>query len=107
MTAQHTPAPWRISARDGSRYVIPDDEHGSIAKVRLRRSIAANLTELDANARLISAAPELLAALEAMIGLTSRPASSSADWNRIQTQARAVVAKAGGYQWPPAAGATP
>ena len=45
---------------------------------------------------------ELLAALNAMIGMTSQRELKAGDWDRIQAQARTAVANAGGYQWPPA-----
>ena len=64
--AQHTPGPWRLEAgrtivtSSGAFYLA----YGSDAHTSLPHFTSP--TELDANARLIAAAPDLLAALEAV-----------------------------------------
>ena len=60
--AQHTPGPWYTDAVDDDRYLITDgqDRIAAVRRIDVPPSIA------DANARLISAAPDLLEALEAL-----------------------------------------
>lgn len=55
---EHTPRPWRVVITDAAgRHVLVHARHSSIAR------ISANLHR-KGNARLIAAAPDLLAALE-------------------------------------------
>lgn len=53
----HTPAPWHVTRYNDLQYSISNHEDGYEEQY-------INDTEDDANARLIAAAPELLAALE-------------------------------------------
>jgi hypothetical protein len=64
-TSEHTPGPWEVVPEDRaeSRWVIGDEEGGSIASCE-PAGPWITLAQADANARLISAAPELLAALK-------------------------------------------
>lgn len=66
MTAQHTPGPWGFSKYAGRDYgIFPDDSGGELALVRGDHDNEQQL----ANARLIAAAPELLAALKDAAGI--------------------------------------
>lgn len=67
---EYTPGPWRVLPEHGaqSRWIIGDAEGGSIADCEPPGPWITG-DEADANARLIAAAPELLAAL---IQATSR-----------------------------------
>ena len=93
--SKHTPGPWTaIIEKDGEHvvdtYVVDVDED-----VVVRPS--AKLSEPDA--RLIAAAPDLLAALRALITEWDRPREIPADpdWcDAIVGQARAAIAKAEG-----------
>ena len=74
--AKHTPGPWKISHSDfqtneGQRAILQDiDDAKHIAFITCQSDFkrgkgwCADCSERDANARLIAAAPELLAALE-------------------------------------------
>ena len=74
MSAQHTPGPWRVSSvgltNDGKRAVVSED--AGIAWAHPQTAFKRGdgwqheCGEREANARLIAAAPDLLAALEAM-----------------------------------------
>ena len=69
MTAQHTPGPWRYGDNNDGNWRIygPDgkQEHsGPVAEAMHRQSNTARR----ANASLISAAPDMLAALAELIG---------------------------------------
>ena len=98
--AQHTPGPWMLT--EGDRF---DKEMVITTQYRLDESIGC-ICEMDvyftgqigieqeANARLIAAAPELLEALQNMLGLTE--ASDYMALGEIEQQARAAIAKATG-----------
>jgi hypothetical protein len=94
---QFTPGPWTVKAGDGCRGIHGTDGHGRIAKITMRRSItAANLTELDANARLIAAAPDLLAALRALLLILECEPDTTDELSLTEKAARAAIAKATG-----------
>ena len=81
MSAQHTPGPWKAihNLIYRERFSSPVEGMTSIARVHLRpRARVLNATE-EANARLIAAAPDLLAACETRIG---RGHSAGCDWIR-------------------------
>ena len=88
----HTPGPWEAVKANWDRtlirHALPGDAHvpGYIAEVN---NIGAGY---EANARLIAAAPELLEALEALLGncLDSEGLAAA------HAKARAALAKAGG-----------
>jgi len=96
---EHTPGPWELadigdySDFDGnSRVVLGDDRRIAVVKVTPGSALFA---ESDANARLIAAAPDLLAALEAMVrdaDRNQRPGGGS----DVPDSARAAIAKAKG-----------
>jgi hypothetical protein len=86
----HTPGPYRITHGDGYRNIVPNDGHGSIAKIRARKTKEDCLAEMDANASLFHAAPELLEVCEAVAAYfagTNAPLGNAA---------RAAAAKARG-----------
>lgn len=103
--AMHTPGPWRVS--DGAmRYIVADGHMGPLCDIRSRLDypgmdpIVADT--LDANARLIAAAPDLLAAVVAADGAVKyamAAANSEADYERlcaVQDALWAAIAKARG-----------
>lgn len=97
-TPKHTPGPWRTLANAyiGQWQVLSSESKiCTVSKKTLDRSLMAEYPDLDkeasANARLIAAAPELLAACELMAdnwGAVEAPA--------IVAQARAAIDKARG-----------
>lgn len=93
----HTPGPWRFYLQgDSTRYIVTKSRVGAagssyddVAHVDVKRT-----EEGEANARLIAAAPELLAALRAFVdGVQVGPETSYKDRERILA-ARAAIAKA-------------
>ena len=85
-TTKHTPGPWSASpspTSDGLYHVYKADGN----------FLTLEDAEHEANARLIAAAPDLLAALEAAVHLPSLPAVEQV---RVQNQARAAIRKAKG-----------
>jgi hypothetical protein len=66
---KHTPGPWTIDEKLEGQTCITSKQHGSFAEpiiCRVFDSSHVPLSEQDANARLIAAAPELLEALQMM-----------------------------------------
>jgi hypothetical protein len=86
MNTKHTPGPWVL--RDGTPlFRVVGGEH--------RTTVAGDISN-DANARLIAAAPDLLAALEAIEAYEdSEPAPGTRE-AEISAMRRAAIAKATG-----------
>ena len=107
MTDQHTPGPWHYSHREGAdgmyRTMVFSEQHGGIATCDWTPKHCGNgvtATYREANARLISAAPDLLAVafdyLE-VLGEIDGPCECGEPECRT-TRLRAAIAKATGSQ---------
>lgn len=82
MTTSHTPGPWFIARYDSVRAHLSEGDSGKYAPVAdCVASRTVNDATRAANARLIAAAPDLLAALERII--SSRTFSIDHEENRI------------------------
>jgi len=93
MTTQHTPGPWYIdrilnNANLGYRAIIDGDGY----------TVCSPSPMGQANARLIAAAPDLLAVLEEIVKAIDfeRGASETEDAERLLIAAREAIAKATG-----------
>jgi hypothetical protein len=67
MNTKHTPGPWHVQPIGSERYV---EAQGPKMICDMQRNEASNpieLAEIDANAKLIAATPDLLEALQAML----------------------------------------
>ena len=100
MQTKHTPGPWHIGVRTfhaGRDVYGPKGEPVAVADDAITAT-----PEAEANARLIAAAPDLLAALEALTACASMsgPAGTTAYLisNERMQAARAAIAKATGVQ---------
>ena len=92
MSTQHTKGPWRVQRQNPSpttgEWMISGAKPGYLAEVR-----DCGSGDVQANARLIAAAPDLL---EALLRVLRDVASDGLDgW---EDQARAAIAKATGEQ---------
>ncbi len=120
MKNQHTPGPWAVDPatcesdygalqRDGSRYLLQRYVRHGVSSGRIAACFANCLVttdaELEANARLIAAAPELLAALRALVcnedhgfyaSAIESGCPSGLDLDKWCEKAKAVIAKATG-----------
>ncbi len=92
-TAQHTPGPWHtVDHKSGTFEILGDDTY-PVLRIR------GGMTPTNSNARLIAAAPDLLAALNGLLYGIIPTEDSQADaevkayWC---AQARAAIAKATG-----------
>ena len=92
MTTQHTPGPWWVDD-DGFIAAGFGDDYKTIAEPRCMES-RGNEAEIDANAELIAAAPDILAALQAVADYWEG-GDVPAD---IDTAMRAALKKAKGAQ---------
>jgi len=97
----HTPGPWRVTEYGGEIAIHAEDN----TKIALpEKWFASDRAEAAANARLIAAAPDLLAALEAAVAYleANRPQGKIRDIfsalnhyeNDVMKPARAAIAKA-------------
>lgn len=66
MTASHTPGPWLWLGTEGTIAMIVDEDGYSIARVEALENSTAHHA-LQANLRLMTAAPDLLDALQAIM----------------------------------------
>lgn len=65
MTAKHTPGPWFVNGPWLIQADTPHELPRYVAEIKKPHGVSTN--EREANARLIAAAPELLAALEGIL----------------------------------------
>jgi hypothetical protein len=90
-----TPGPWKLEA---GRSIVTDGGRFNLAYSTDKKTGAAsfpNFLELDANAALIAAAPDLLAALERVMECHRLKISLVTNAGAVE-QARAAIAKAKG-----------
>jgi hypothetical protein len=66
----HTPGPWHLNTLETVLYSVHANR-GCVAEISRGTMNEVPANEIEANARLIAAAPELLAALEALIDAAS------------------------------------
>jgi hypothetical protein len=100
----HTPGPWHFKpARKHGGYWAAGDAHAVTAEDRgdnwrgYVTGVLANSPNAEANARLIAAAPEMLAALRLVVDLADNEAVESGDCRNPDNPfvvARAAIAKA-------------
>lgn len=101
MVSKHTPGPWRLSDGMIQCQSTWHDDTGTHFDWDIPRILATVTDDWDCevNGRLIAAAPDLLAALEAMV-ISHRALCDSPSWDEQdeaeQEQARAAIAKAKG-----------
>ena len=95
MSGKHTPGPWMpFVDGDGCFAIFPDaDPHISLCS---RAPWPQRAKESAANARLIAAAPDLLAALNRLVHLTAILPPDMDEPGSAMADARAAIAKATG-----------
>jgi hypothetical protein len=91
MTTQHTPGPWNVTG-----LYVRERDGGLIASILdLWHGQRTPKAKKNANARLISAAPDLLAALKELLWAASRTSlETDGDYSNAFTAARVAIAKA-------------
>lgn len=104
MSTKHTPGPWSANFTRLSGlaigFHITDKKHGSLRPIceAYDKTGAMDPDEIDANARLIAAAPELLNALQVLLSLHDARVDTADAWNISMEEARSAIAKATGEQ---------
>ena len=96
--SKHTPGPWRYDRSNGSpttgQHMIAGAKPGYLAEVR-----DCGSGDVQANARLIAAAPDLLDALQAIVkSLSDQDDEGLIEHAQQMIDARAAIAKATGDQ---------
>lgn len=91
MSAQHTPGPW-TAERDPCHFDTLSEVYGGEAQGKSRQLMVsvgglAEWQEQEANARLISAAPDLLAAMDELIAVSSRAVRLSSEHDNFKLYA--------------------
>lgn len=90
---KHTPGPWMVEGR--TVYALNEDGYNRFSA--LVQDAHTPGDELEANAQLIAAAPELLEALEQFVAWVDAPCESAFSDSQLAS-ARAAIAKATGEQ---------
>jgi hypothetical protein len=94
-----TPGPWIVN---GNEIAAPEFDNGiatwyvRVASVDGTRETGWNAPTIKANARLIAAAPDMLAMLHEVLALLNNPDADGTDANRVEREILAVIAKATG-----------
>jgi hypothetical protein len=108
LNAKHTPGPWKVVPFSDPSKTIPhimatsQSQTGHPIEIAvLWASAVDSPEECIANARLIAAAPDLLAAMKDMLSGWRYIRRNHGDlygvgWDRCENSARAAIAKAGG-----------
>lgn len=98
-TTKHTPGPWVVDKpfpNGANLYVCANDENKESFYVAVMPLYDEHLrVQRDANANLIAAAPELLAALDLFVTLHKQPTSFKSDFRNALIIAEKAMAKAG------------
>ena len=100
MTTQHTPGPWKaahaIQDDAAARYIWSVTDKATGHRELIATIPYAEGDHINADARLIAAAPDMLAMLHEVIELLNNPDADGTDANRVERQILAVIAKATG-----------
>ncbi len=93
MEVKHPPGPWNCNRRSAADRAIICAENAPI-DICVLSNRDKTITEVDANARLIAAAPELLDALQKLCAIQEH--GDGASWAAERDEAHAAIAKATG-----------
>ena len=95
MTAAHTPGPWRIGDAGAAIFGPKTQSVSPPTVVSSMGKAGGDTTAARANARLIAAAPDMLAALRDLLAGMEQHGAEKWMPHRME-RARAAIAKAGG-----------
>lgn len=99
MSTEHTPGPWHVSAGivpDSQRLIVESDVGLPVCALSLR-GVHGDINRMAVNARLIAAAPDLLAmALEARALLERGPDTTEAERDDVWRGLSDAIARATG-----------
>lgn len=92
----YTPGPWRVNGPQLSGTISVTSAHDGAVAVMIQHEVEGRAFPTEANARLIAAAPDLLAALESVLKHFDPWSMPGSDGERVVIEARAAIAKARG-----------
>jgi len=92
----HTPGPWAVDGTLHSGDLDVISAEGRITMIDDSRATGWNEPTIKANARLIAAAPDLLAALQIVAGIWSHDQTANIDPESPLAKVRAAIKKATG-----------
>ena len=99
MSAQHTPGPWAISIADPHRVVLANGSSKGLEVAQAKEFVPQYREQSLANARLIAAAPDLLEALQTLLGWVEAWDVGflfDDEWPADEAKIKAAIAKATG-----------
>lgn len=91
MEHKHTPGPWEPECRSGDWVVISARDKNAVAWPNRPRG-----NEVEANMRLIAAAPDLLQSCRGMLHALETDCRDTGKWDELMGEAVAAIAKATG-----------
>lgn len=91
MAQAHTPGPWRVGPVDDTR--VEDANGNEIAQIDGEYNQPETWPIMEANARLIAAAPDLLEATAPFVGVAKSRAADAPEWR--DTDAVSIVVTIG------------
>lgn len=94
----HTPGPWEVAYLDHAEQRVVRAEHYEVCTC-WHHSVGSIEKEMEANARLIAAAPELMEALKEVMSWTRNwdvQFLEDDEWPETEEKVRAAIAKAEG-----------
>ena len=96
MGTKHTPGPWYVQDDHGKRWIETEGNDDTIAEVhrRKRKGSVYSCEEAGANAGLIAAAPDLLAALQGLLAAYEDPGNTGSTHDDKAQAARNAISKA-------------
>ena len=94
----HTPGPWRCHKGNHGEFLVSCESFGFAPIARVKGDKRSTLKDAEANARLISAAPDLLTALYAMMESCYDPALTEGTAYDAFDLVRDAIAKAEGFK---------
>lgn len=99
MNAKHTPGPWKVGKGINATVITSDEKTCIAGMIDARRDTlgGASLADIEANARLIAAAPELLAACQYVVEFDLLSLSSE-QMHTLAKRCRDAINKATGNQ---------
>jgi hypothetical protein len=98
IVAEHAPGPWKYAANlcDSGFDIGPCLEDGTLDELAILAFTTTGGEEAEANARLMAASPELLAACRAFLDLQEAPPGTLLPYDHLVGQICSAVARATG-----------
>jgi hypothetical protein len=93
---KHTPGPWVIDGSVNAENLDVINSEGRIAMIDDSRSTGWNVPTINANARLIAAAPDMYALLRDVVALLDNPDADQFDADKVERRILDILSKVEG-----------